>query len=266
MSEEKNTESPLHAFSHEEINLQLQKIIQDPIFESSTILKNFLQYIVEESLHGNTNQLKEYTIAINVLHKPVDFNTQENGIVRIHAARLRRILDVYYSDHGVIDFIKISIPKGSYIPEFSRNTSRQSFNSITLPNEPIVIGIIPFNLLTKNETEASILKGIELQLTTALMKFEHLFIVDFQMISALLKKEKDIKKVINEFDLNYIMMGEINVVKKNLRLNVHITNASSSQQVWARMYEKKILNNNYFEIQDEIVDQIIMNMSEFFPS
>src|SRR4051812_647491 len=108
MQEEKHTDIMEELFSPDEIKIQVQKIVRDPVFENSTILKNFLQYIVEESLRGNSNKLKEYTIAINVLNKPSDFNTQENGIVRIHAARLRRILDVYYKDHGVIDFIKIS--------------------------------------------------------------------------------------------------------------------------------------------------------------
>lgn len=262
MLEDKYSESSAQQFSNEAINLQLQKIIQDPVFENSIILKNFLQYIVEESLQGNSNKLKEYTIAISVLHKPIDFNTQENGIVRIHAARLRRILDVYYSDHGAVDFIRISIPKGSYIPEFSRNTTSHSFNSKPSDKETLVIGIIPFNQLSCNESETFILKGLELQLSTALMKFDNFFIVDYQMISALFKKEKDIKKIINEYDLNYIMMGDANVVKKNLRLYVHLINASSGQQIWAQMYEKKIINNNYFEIQDEIVAEILLHMTE----
>src|SRR3954470_900137 len=171
MPQDSSAERTSHEFSAEDIQSQVLKIVQDPVLENSTILKNFLQYVVEESLQGNSNILKEYTIAINVLHKPSDFNTQENGIVRIHAARLRRILDVYYKSHGIIDFIRISIPKGTYIPMFTRNShdhSPNNNNNISIANEPVVIGIIPFSHLSCNEAEISILKGIELQLTTAL--------------------------------------------------------------------------------------------------
>jgi TolB-like protein len=261
MQEEKN-ESSDQLFSTEAIHVQVQKIVSDPVFENSTILKNFLQYIVDQSLQGNSNQLKEYTIAINVLRKPVEFNTQENGIVRIHAARLRRILDLYYKERGQIDNIRISIPKGNYIPHFSKNNGHQ-INGIGF-KEPIVIGIIPFNQLGGSEAESSILKGIELQLATALMKFENFFVVGFQMISDLFKKDHDVKKLINDYDLNYMIMGEASVVKKNVRLYVHLIKSRSNQQVWAQMYERKISNNNYFEIQDDIVNMILIQLGEFF--
>jgi TolB-like protein len=251
-------------FSPDEIKIQVQKIVRDPVFENSTILKNFLQYIVEESLRGNSNKLKEYTIAINVLNKPSDFNTQENGIVRIHAARLRRILDVYYKDHGVIDFIKISIPKGTYIPLFSKNSKEHPLDIHPQQKEPIVVGIIPFSPLFSNETEFAVLKGIELQLATALMKFDNLFVVGFEIISAMLKKDNDLTNLINEYGLNYLIMGEANAVKKNLRLYVHLIKANTSQQVWAHMYERKVISSNHFEIQDELVQLILHQLEEFF--
>src|SRR4051794_19922975 len=163
MRQESSAERTEPEFSPEEIHGQVMKIVQDPALENSTILKNFLRYIVDESLQGNSNILKEYTIALNVLHKPPDFNTQENGIVRIHAARLRRILEVYYKSRGIIDFIRISIPKGTYIPVFSKNSNDHSLtkiNNSTL-EERVVIGIVPFSHLSCIETEMSILKGIE---------------------------------------------------------------------------------------------------------
>ena len=82
--------------SKEIINHQLQKIISDPIFAVSNILRRFLSFIVEETLAGHSNQLKEYTIGVKVLNKPTDFQPQKDAIVRIHAGRLRRALSHYY--------------------------------------------------------------------------------------------------------------------------------------------------------------------------
>ena len=79
-------------FSVAAVEEQLERIFRDPHFTESAILKKFLSFIVQETIHGRSNCLKEYTIAINVLEKPSSFNPQENGIVRIHAGRLRRAL------------------------------------------------------------------------------------------------------------------------------------------------------------------------------
>ena len=101
------------------IRKQVAKIISDPLFEKSGILKNFLLFIVEETINGHANQLKEYTIALSILHKPLDFKPQENGILRIHAGRLRKALEQYYHSSGTTDAIHIFIPKGSYVPVLS---------------------------------------------------------------------------------------------------------------------------------------------------
>jgi hypothetical protein len=60
------------------------------------------------------------------LNKSPDFNPQLNGIVRIHANRLRKLLDEYYQNEGVNDPIVISIPKGRYIPNFESKQGGQS--------------------------------------------------------------------------------------------------------------------------------------------
>src|SRR5664279_1300132 len=96
----------------------LLKVLADPIFCGSDILKRFLAFIVQEMLDGRSNQLKEYTIGVNVLNKPVDFRPQTDAIVRIHATRLRRALNRYYAGSGNEDLLRITIPKGNYVPFF----------------------------------------------------------------------------------------------------------------------------------------------------
>src|SRR6476646_6873563 len=110
-------------FSVSAVEEELERIFRDPHFTESAILKKFLSFIVQETVQGRSNCLKEYTIAINVLEKPLSFNPQENGIVRIHAGRLRRALTEYYSDMGRNDQIVITIPKGKYVPVFASRSN-----------------------------------------------------------------------------------------------------------------------------------------------
>src|SRR6478735_6805199 len=122
-----NKESPMSLeiqFSKELIYQQLQRIFSDPLFQNSDILRRFLSFIVDETLLGQAHTLKEYTIGVQVLNKPVNFKPQENGIVRIHAGRLRRALNHYYAGAGVLDPICISVPLGSYVPVFTRNDDK----------------------------------------------------------------------------------------------------------------------------------------------
>src|SRR5918994_1237164 len=93
-------EEKISIFSRDQILRQVETILKNPIFANAEILKQFLVFIVNETLNGNSNRLKEYTIGVNVLSKPVHFNTQECGIVRIHAGRLRRSLKNYYDSAG----------------------------------------------------------------------------------------------------------------------------------------------------------------------
>src|SRR5215203_788026 len=105
-------------FATEEINDQVKRILDFPIFQNSPVLSRFLGFIIDETIQKKQTSIKEYSIAINVLYRSRDFNPNLDSIVRIHAGRLRRALNDYYLTQGIYDPIIIDIPKGSYIPKF----------------------------------------------------------------------------------------------------------------------------------------------------
>jgi len=63
--------------SQESIEKELEQIFLDSRFAESRILKDFLAFIVKETLHGRANCLKEYTIAVNVLSKPLTLSPRK---------------------------------------------------------------------------------------------------------------------------------------------------------------------------------------------
>jgi hypothetical protein len=97
---------------------QRDKILGCPKFSKSVILSKFLCYIVNETILGRQNSIKEYTIGIEVLNKPKEFNPVLDGIVRVHACRLREYLSMYYKEKGIEDNLVINVPKGRYLPVF----------------------------------------------------------------------------------------------------------------------------------------------------
>jgi hypothetical protein len=114
-----SSHSPTHP-SPGEIRAALAGVLASSDFQASSQLSQFLTYIVEQTLKGETDTIKGYTIAVEALGRSANFDPQLDPIVRVEATRLRRALAAYYAGQGRDDPWVISIPKGSYIPQFSR--------------------------------------------------------------------------------------------------------------------------------------------------
>jgi tetratricopeptide (TPR) repeat protein len=104
-----------------DIRTQLDKIIASSEPNISPRLQELLSYIVEESLAGRAGRIKGLTIAKAIYSVGENFDPEVNSIVRVEAGRLRRRLAEYYMTAGSDDPIIVDIPKGSYVPRFTRN-------------------------------------------------------------------------------------------------------------------------------------------------
>jgi adenylate cyclase len=96
----------------------LENLLAQPAFRASQRNKNFLRFIVEETLAGRSDRLKAYTIAVDVFGRGVDFDGTLDPVVRIEAGRLRHALARYYAEQGQSERIRIALPRGGYVPLF----------------------------------------------------------------------------------------------------------------------------------------------------
>ncbi|XWN31072.1 MAG: hypothetical protein ROR55_27070 [Devosia sp.] len=112
------------AFSDAEILEGLERILNDPDFQSSPRRREMLRYIVHEKVAGRADRLKGISIAHAVFMRGEDFDQQTDPVVRIEARRLRRDLDSYYAGKGTQEPLRITIPKGAYVPFFEVLPSR----------------------------------------------------------------------------------------------------------------------------------------------
>jgi len=103
------------------VKLALQDILDSPGFANSSQLQNFLTFIVNKTLEGKTEDIKGYTIGVDALGRPDDFDPQTDPSVRVMAGRLRQALDNYNRDGGFTrdgKNLNIELVKGSYVPRF----------------------------------------------------------------------------------------------------------------------------------------------------
>ncbi len=101
-----------------DVERQLDRILRHALFERAPRLGSFLRFAVESVLEGRSEQLKEYTIGVEVLGLGAAYNPQENPAVRVTAGRLRSKLAEYYLGAGFSDPVFIDIPRGTYAPRF----------------------------------------------------------------------------------------------------------------------------------------------------
>jgi adenylate cyclase len=97
----------------------LQRVLASRDFVNSERKRRFLKFVVQETLAGHAGRIKAYAIALDVFDRDPSFNPVADPVVRIEAGRLRRCLEHYYLGEGAADRIRITIPRGGYVPHFS---------------------------------------------------------------------------------------------------------------------------------------------------
>jgi TolB-like protein len=256
------------SFSDTAITKQLDKIFVHPDFSKSEILKRFLTYIVQETLTGNSNFLKEYTIALNVLEKPVSFNPQKDCIVRIHAVRLRQALFHYYHEMGANDQIIINMPKGKYVPKFmdrqqwinekKLNPAYHEVKHQPPDSELITIAILPFICTTEGKLIKAFNDSLCLQLCSTLSQTKQVSVIAYQAIRSLATKYIDLKELGNVVGFNHVITGGSQYANRILRINIQLIDSRTYRQVWSKIFECKTTATTLFDIQDEICQQTLI--------
>jgi adenylate cyclase len=106
--------------AEDDVRAQLERVLASEGFAGSGRLSRLLRYLVERTLAGEAEALKEYAVGSDVFDRGADYDPRLDSIVRVEARRLRAKLDEYYRGPGVNDPITIEVPRGSYVPVFAR--------------------------------------------------------------------------------------------------------------------------------------------------
>jgi hypothetical protein len=127
------------------VRSQLEKIVSDARFTASRRYPYLLRYIVEQTLAGNEDDLKERTLGIEVFHRPPDYDTNADPVVRLCAAEVRKRLAQYYQSPAHAGELRIDLNPGSYVPVFSQPAPDAPFAEVILPE------VIPADVPSKAE-------------------------------------------------------------------------------------------------------------------
>ena len=102
------------------IYVQLERMLESPLFRNSKRYPALLRYLVEQSLEGNRDLLKERLLGVTVFHRPADYDTSEDTVVRLTAGEVRKRIAQYYHQPEHSGELRIDLRPGSYVPVFNR--------------------------------------------------------------------------------------------------------------------------------------------------
>ncbi|MGC1160057.1 MAG: hypothetical protein WA891_19860, partial [Acidobacteriaceae bacterium] len=97
---------------------ELRVLLEARAFRQAPTLARLLEYLCEKRFAGESNQIKEYSIGVEVFRRGAAFDQETDSIVRVEVNRLRKRLAEYYAGEGAAHPLRIVIPVGQYVPNF----------------------------------------------------------------------------------------------------------------------------------------------------
>ncbi len=116
-----STRAPWTPGNEEERQLvrdELKRILASAPFRNSRRYPAFLRFVVEKTLTDDARDLKERTLGIEVFHRPHDYDTNSDTIVRYTAGEVRKRLALFYRDADNQGPVEIVLPLGNYTPQY----------------------------------------------------------------------------------------------------------------------------------------------------
>jgi len=102
----------------EQIRAQVERVLNSSLFRSSHRCQLLLRYVSDRALAGDTVNLKERSLGVDVFGRVPDYDTNADPVVRATAGEVRKKLAQYYQDGEHAGEIRIDLNRGGYVPEF----------------------------------------------------------------------------------------------------------------------------------------------------
>jgi TolB-like protein/tetratricopeptide (TPR) repeat protein len=222
----------------------LSSIVQSKAFRQVDRLQRFLTYIVEETLAGRGDSLKEYPVGVDVFGKDSSFDPRMDPIVRVQARRLRMRLVTYYAEEGMADPVVIELPKGGYAPTFRAiepTVSPKKVISNVLVSRNSV-AVMPFEDDSATRDQKHFGRGIAEEIIQALGALPSLVVKSANSPDA-------------RQSVAIVIEGSVRKNRDVLRITTHITDTLRGSYVWSESVDRKVGDD--FAVQEEIARRVV---------
>jgi hypothetical protein len=98
--------------------LLVERLASSSYLSKSARLRDMFLYLCERVLDHSVDVIHEHEVGHKVFGRPIDYDTNADNIVRVHASTLRKRIEQYFANEGAHETLVIDIPRGNYAPVF----------------------------------------------------------------------------------------------------------------------------------------------------
>lgn len=245
--------SELGSDSAEKAASQLNRILASKAFRQADRLKRFLAFIVEETIAGRGERLKEFVVGVEVFGKDDSFDPRNDPIVRVQARRLRSQLARYYREEGQEDDLAIDLPKGGYAPIFRPLKAAHAKRSIA----PVLVSrntvlVLPYADHSPAGDQEYFCQGITQEIIHTLTAVEAIRLVAWSGAGG--ADQPDIREIAERFNAAMIVSGAVRKAENDVRITTNLIDAQSGCYVWSGAIDRKI--ENIFVLQEDVAHAV----------
>src|SRR5438105_2540402 len=242
------------------VQQQLNRILASKAFRQADRLKRFLTFIVNETMQGRAESLKEFTVGVEVFGKDRTFDTRFDPIVRVQARRLRAQLERYYADEAGPDDIIIEVPKGTYAAVFKAAKGVQPgaakwSASATLVRRNTVL-VLPFADYSPAGDHRYFCAGIAEEIINKVTRVEA-----FRVVSAgtsTVEPASDSREAGLRANAAVVVTGSVRKAGEKLRVTANLIDTASACYLWSLEIDRPA--SDVFSIQEEIAKMVAENV------
>ncbi len=232
-----------------EVRAALEDIVESEGFRASPQLAAFLRFVVDAALEGKSDRIKGYTIGVEALKRPENFDPQIDPIVRVEATRLRRAMERHYSGAGADQRVRISLARGSYVPAFSYHRAERGTavaeDELPPGNGMPTLLVQPFDLLTASDGNAVSANSLHEKLCDAFTRFDTINIVAGETGAAA------------KADHDYELMGSVEYRGDGTTsVRFRLLDNSDGTVHWARVFDRLRAGEDRAATEDAIVTEL----------
>ena len=240
----------------------------------SARLCRFLTFCVKVALEGESAQLNQYRIGLEVFDKPESFDPAVDPIVRVEAGRLRQKLQLYYSSEGVADEVRIRLAKRGYAAQFER-AAAEAVAAITeqpagsaaatarQPQGPPAVAVLPFTDLSPDHDQEALCDGLTVELINLLSGLGGLRVVSPTSAFQFKGKAVDIREVGRHLNAQAVVEGSLRKYSEEYRVAAQLNDVSDGFVLWAGSYTWR--GELPFAMQEELASAVVTALRSLLP-
>ena len=253
-------------------------------FASAERQARFLKHVVEQTLEGHADSLKETNVGVDVFGRKPGYDPRLDGVVRTEAIKLRVRLKEYYGAEGVRDPIRIDLPKGGYVPSFAEATRPVSERTISgrwivlailvitaiavtiaavmlfgHPRgniaPPPSIAVLPFVDMSATQDQEYLCDGMTEEIIDELGRIPDFQVVARSSVFALKGREQDVREIGQRLNVRSVLEGSVQRSGSRVRVTAQLINAADGFHLWSQTYDREM--KDIFALEDEISRAIV---------